>query len=62
MPDKQKGYLVIDGKNIQVINKIAELSNLEFDKVEDTSNLTIFEIEFKKKIEFKTKIKLDISE
>jgi len=60
MSEKQKAFLVIDGKNIQVINNLAELSNLEFQTIEDTKNLTIFEIEFKKKIEFKTKVKLDM--
>lgn len=62
MPETQKGYLVIDGKNIQVITNLEEVLNLEFETVEDTNNLTIFEIEFKKKIKFKAKVKLDVSE
>ena len=65
MSDKQtatqKGYLVTNGKNIQLLHNLSEVAALEFDKVEEAENLTIFEIEFKKKIEFKAKVKLNIS-
>jgi len=62
MSDK-KAYLVITSdENIQVIYEAEELDALEFDSEEEASEVKIFEIEFKKKVSFNTKVKLNISE
>ncbi len=62
MPDKIAYLVMVSDKDIRILNEIAEFEDLEFNSVEEAENVKIFEIEFKKKIKFNTKISLDISE
>jgi len=62
MSDKTAYLVMVSENDIRILNEPSEFSALEFNSVEEAENVSIFEIEFKKKVSFNTKVKLNISE
>ena len=56
MTNKKAFLLFLNDNEIKVIDSLEEISNMTFDDPEMIKNIKIFEIEFQKKISFKTKI------
>lgn len=47
-------------QEIKIFDSIEDIKKINFENQEDAKNLRIFEIEFKRKIPFKTRIEIEI--
>lgn len=53
-------FLAIIKDKINIVENLDEIKAMTFDSVEDAQNMKVFEIEFKRKINLKPMVKVDI--